>query len=160
MSGGCCSIWPGLTSDPAHGHHTAHTQLATVPVTGHTLVISTMPVLHTPQTGKKHPSDHMSYIITMITHMLAVSQHPMCNVSLWDRFSLTPPKYEIYCAISLLVFLQLLQTPPSPRHHGDLLQMCINTFPSLFVAQPAHPHPHRETIDLFQQTAMWLALLH
>ncbi|CAJ1082360.1 PREDICTED: hepatocyte nuclear factor 4-gamma isoform X1 [Xyrichtys novacula] len=38
----------GLTSDPTHLHHSAHTQLAQDPLTGHTLVISTMPVTHTP----------------------------------------------------------------------------------------------------------------
>ncbi|XP_023121994.1 hepatocyte nuclear factor 4-gamma isoform X1 [Amphiprion ocellaris] len=39
----------GLTSEPTHLHHPAHTQLAQDPVTGHTLVISTVPVAHTPQ---------------------------------------------------------------------------------------------------------------
>ncbi|XP_013863919.1 hepatocyte nuclear factor 4-gamma isoform X3 [Austrofundulus limnaeus] len=39
----------GLTTEPAHLHHQAHTQLAQDPVTGHTLVISTMPVTHIPQ---------------------------------------------------------------------------------------------------------------
>uniref|UniRef100_A0A3Q4GB04 Hepatocyte nuclear factor 4-gamma-like n=1 Tax=Neolamprologus brichardi TaxID=32507 RepID=A0A3Q4GB04_NEOBR len=39
----------GLTTEPTHLHHSAHTQLAQDPVTGHTLVISTMPVNHTPQ---------------------------------------------------------------------------------------------------------------
>ncbi|XP_032360064.1 hepatocyte nuclear factor 4-gamma isoform X1 [Etheostoma spectabile] len=38
----------GLTSEPTHVHHPAHTQLAQDPLTGHTLVISTMPVAHTP----------------------------------------------------------------------------------------------------------------
>ncbi|XP_029004971.1 hepatocyte nuclear factor 4-gamma isoform X2 [Betta splendens] len=41
----------GLTADPAHGHHPAHAQLATDPVTGHTLVISATPALHAPQTA-------------------------------------------------------------------------------------------------------------
>ncbi|XP_076744208.1 hepatocyte nuclear factor 4-gamma isoform X1 [Maylandia zebra] len=39
----------GLATEPTHLHHSAHTQLAQDPVTGHTLVISTMPVNHTPQ---------------------------------------------------------------------------------------------------------------
>ncbi|XP_034019627.1 hepatocyte nuclear factor 4-gamma isoform X1 [Thalassophryne amazonica] len=39
----------GLNSDPAHLHHPAHTQLAQDPVTGHTFVISTMPVSHLPR---------------------------------------------------------------------------------------------------------------
>lgn len=45
---------PGLTSESTHLHHPAHTQLAQDPLTGHTLVISTMPVAHTPQIGKNH----------------------------------------------------------------------------------------------------------
>ncbi|XP_076014180.1 hepatocyte nuclear factor 4-gamma [Genypterus blacodes] len=39
----------GVTSEPTFLHDAAHTQLAQDPVTGHTLVISTMPVTHTPQ---------------------------------------------------------------------------------------------------------------
>ncbi|XP_056155311.1 hepatocyte nuclear factor 4-gamma [Lampris incognitus] len=39
----------GLSSEPAHLHQPSHTQLAQDPLTGHTLVISTMPVTHTPQ---------------------------------------------------------------------------------------------------------------
>ncbi|XP_062297895.1 hepatocyte nuclear factor 4-gamma isoform X1 [Scomber scombrus] len=39
----------GLTSEASHLHHPAHTQLAQDPVTGHTLVISSMPITHTPQ---------------------------------------------------------------------------------------------------------------
>uniref|UniRef100_G3NCW1 Hepatocyte nuclear factor 4, gamma n=1 Tax=Gasterosteus aculeatus aculeatus TaxID=481459 RepID=G3NCW1_GASAC len=42
----------GLTSEPTHLHHPAHTQLAQDPLTGHTLVISTLPVAHTTQIGK------------------------------------------------------------------------------------------------------------
>ncbi|KAI3355184.1 hypothetical protein L3Q82_018039, partial [Scortum barcoo] len=44
------NVWncASLTSEPTHLHHQAHTQLAQDPVTGHTLVISTMPVTHTP----------------------------------------------------------------------------------------------------------------
>ncbi|KAI4806842.1 hypothetical protein KUCAC02_017638 [Chaenocephalus aceratus] len=38
----------GLTSEPTHLHHPTHTQLAQDPLTGHTLVISTMPVTHSP----------------------------------------------------------------------------------------------------------------
>ncbi|KAM6977682.1 hepatocyte nuclear factor 4-gamma [Aplochiton taeniatus] len=37
----------GLSSEPAHLHHPAHTQLAQDPLTGHTLVISAMPVIQT-----------------------------------------------------------------------------------------------------------------
>ncbi|KAG8009390.1 Hepatocyte nuclear factor 4-alpha [Nibea albiflora] len=48
----------GLTSEPAHLHHPAHTQLAQDPLTGHTLVISTMPVTHTPLIGKSHTLDN------------------------------------------------------------------------------------------------------
>uniref|UniRef100_A0A673AKD7 Hepatocyte nuclear factor 4, gamma n=1 Tax=Sphaeramia orbicularis TaxID=375764 RepID=A0A673AKD7_9TELE len=44
----------GLTSEPTHLHHPGHTQLAQDPVTGHTLVISTMPITHTPQLGKSY----------------------------------------------------------------------------------------------------------
>ncbi|XP_023806050.1 hepatocyte nuclear factor 4-gamma isoform X1 [Oryzias latipes] len=39
----------GLASEQSHLHHQGHTQLAQDPVTGHTLVISTVPVLHAPQ---------------------------------------------------------------------------------------------------------------
>lgn len=39
----------GFATESAHLHHSAHTQLAQDPVTGHTLVISTMPATHTPQ---------------------------------------------------------------------------------------------------------------
>uniref|UniRef100_A0A8C5DG56 Hepatocyte nuclear factor 4-gamma-like n=2 Tax=Gouania willdenowi TaxID=441366 RepID=A0A8C5DG56_GOUWI len=39
----------GLSSDPMHLHHPTQTQLAQDPVTGHTLVISTMPVAHSAQ---------------------------------------------------------------------------------------------------------------
>lgn len=39
----------GLTTELTHMHNSTHTQLAQDPVTGHTLVISTMPVAHTPQ---------------------------------------------------------------------------------------------------------------
>uniref|UniRef100_A0A3Q3WBM0 Uncharacterized protein n=1 Tax=Mola mola TaxID=94237 RepID=A0A3Q3WBM0_MOLML len=38
----------GDAQPPAHLHHPAHTQLAQDPLTGHTLVISTMPVTNTP----------------------------------------------------------------------------------------------------------------
>lgn len=49
---GCCVASSGLTSEPTHLHHPAHTQLAQDPLTGHTLVISTLPVAHTTQIGK------------------------------------------------------------------------------------------------------------
>lgn len=39
----------GFTSESAHLHHPAHAQLAQDPVTGHTLVISAVPVAHTAQ---------------------------------------------------------------------------------------------------------------
>ncbi|XP_077410580.1 hepatocyte nuclear factor 4-gamma isoform X2 [Vanacampus margaritifer] len=39
----------GLTSENTHLHHPAHTQLTQDPVTGHTLLISTMPITHTQQ---------------------------------------------------------------------------------------------------------------
>ncbi|XP_051910640.1 hepatocyte nuclear factor 4-gamma isoform X3 [Hippocampus zosterae] len=39
----------GLTSDNTHFHHPAHAQLTQDPVTGHALLISTMPVAHTQQ---------------------------------------------------------------------------------------------------------------
>ncbi|XP_039982170.1 hepatocyte nuclear factor 4-gamma isoform X4 [Xiphias gladius] len=38
----------GLISEPTHLHQPAHTQLAQDPITGHTLVIGTMPVTNTP----------------------------------------------------------------------------------------------------------------
>ncbi|XP_055006851.1 hepatocyte nuclear factor 4-gamma isoform X2 [Boleophthalmus pectinirostris] len=39
----------GFTTESAHLHHPTHTQLAQDPVTGHTLVISAMPVTHSAQ---------------------------------------------------------------------------------------------------------------
>ncbi|CAB1340922.1 unnamed protein product [Coregonus sp. 'balchen'] len=39
----------GLASEPTQLHHPGHTQLAQDPLTGHTLVISTMPATHTTQ---------------------------------------------------------------------------------------------------------------
>ncbi|KAM9333758.1 hepatocyte nuclear factor 4-gamma [Pholidichthys leucotaenia] len=39
----------GLASEATHLHHPTHAQVAQDPVTGHTLVISTMPVIHAPQ---------------------------------------------------------------------------------------------------------------
>ncbi|XP_061777965.1 hepatocyte nuclear factor 4-gamma [Nerophis ophidion] len=39
----------GLTSEPTHLHHPAHSQLTQDPATGHTLLISTMPITHMPQ---------------------------------------------------------------------------------------------------------------
>lgn len=46
----CC--FAGLASEPTHFHHQGHTQLAQDPLTGHTLVISTVPVTHTPLVGR------------------------------------------------------------------------------------------------------------
>ncbi|XP_029552739.1 hepatocyte nuclear factor 4-gamma isoform X3 [Salmo trutta] len=46
----------GLAAEPAHLHHPGHTQLAQDPLTGHTLVISTMPATHTTQIDTPIPS--------------------------------------------------------------------------------------------------------
>nr|XP_046148599.1 hepatocyte nuclear factor 4-gamma isoform X1 [Oncorhynchus gorbuscha]XP_046148601.1 hepatocyte nuclear factor 4-gamma isoform X1 [Oncorhynchus gorbuscha]XP_046148602.1 hepatocyte nuclear factor 4-gamma isoform X1 [Oncorhynchus gorbuscha] len=46
----------GLSAEPAHLHHPGHTQLAQDPLTGHTLVISTMPATHTTQIDTPIPS--------------------------------------------------------------------------------------------------------
>ncbi|TNN86574.1 Hepatocyte nuclear factor 4-gamma [Liparis tanakae] len=50
----------GLTSEPTHLHHPAHTQLAQDPLTGHTLVISTMPVAHTTAIAPRLPHRQIS----------------------------------------------------------------------------------------------------
>ena len=47
-----CFICSGLTSEPSHLHHPAHTQLAQDPLTGHTLVISAVSAAHTPLIGE------------------------------------------------------------------------------------------------------------
>ncbi|XP_052339561.1 hepatocyte nuclear factor 4-gamma isoform X1 [Oncorhynchus keta] len=46
----------GLSAEPAHLHHSGHTQLAQDPLTGHTLVISTMPATHITQIDTPIPS--------------------------------------------------------------------------------------------------------
>lgn len=47
-------LFAGLASEPTHfhHHHQGHTQVAQDPLTGHTLVISTVPVTHTPLVGR------------------------------------------------------------------------------------------------------------
>lgn len=47
----CVVLFSGLAAEPTHLHHQGHTQLAQDPLTGHTLVISTMPVTHAPLIG-------------------------------------------------------------------------------------------------------------
>lgn len=70
-----CVMCSGLTSEPTHLHHPAHTQLAQDPLTGHTLVISTVPVAHTPLIGKSYVLHNCeTCMISQKVHSLGQSQ--------------------------------------------------------------------------------------
>lgn len=101
---------PGLTSDNSHFHHPAHAQLTQDPVTGHTLLISTMPVAHTQQIGRENAhTSNISQIEQieadpyfkkksfLIQHLLSpgsLSRHPhpitSSRSSPWDVQTLSP----------------------------------------------------------------------
>ncbi|KAM8823731.1 hepatocyte nuclear factor 4-gamma isoform 2-T2 [Spinachia spinachia] len=64
----------GLTSEATHLHHPAHTQLAQDPLTGHTLVISTLPVAHTTHIDTPIPSPPQGPAPEKYKHF----SHPLC----------------------------------------------------------------------------------
>ncbi|KAF3836026.1 hypothetical protein F7725_028584, partial [Dissostichus mawsoni] len=68
----------GLTSEPTHLHHPTHTQLAQDPLTGHTLVISTMPVTHiaSPDTPIPSPTPQRSTNTSPSPSVLQPAPHP------------------------------------------------------------------------------------
>uniref|UniRef100_A0A3Q2STA1 Hepatocyte nuclear factor 4-gamma n=1 Tax=Fundulus heteroclitus TaxID=8078 RepID=A0A3Q2STA1_FUNHE len=115
----------GLTAESNHLHHPAHTQLAQDPVTGHTLVISTMPVAHVPPIGKAPKNQCQAGRKRPLLKKLAKTS---------ARFLLT---------------LQLHQRHPSRRHRRVLPQKCTNTSLSLIVLLPARRPLHRQTPDSF-----------
>uniref|UniRef100_A0A3P9PPY9 Hepatocyte nuclear factor 4, gamma n=1 Tax=Poecilia reticulata TaxID=8081 RepID=A0A3P9PPY9_POERE len=117
----------GLTTESSHLHHATHTQLTQDHVTGHTLVISTMPAAHVPQIGEKKKCPKTS---TKHTEDKPLSK--LLNVL--TCFPLT---------------LQLHLRLPSHRHHRVPPQKCTNISLSLIVLLPAPHLLHRRTPDSF-----------
>lgn len=114
-----CVLCSGLTSEPTHLHHPTHTQVTQDPLTGHTLVISTVPVTHTPLIGKSRVLCLLSGIYLSISNSLNIP----------------------------FVFLQPLRTLLSHHPLRVLHQRSINTFPNRFVHRPAPRRPHSQICD-------------
>lgn len=126
-------LFAGLASDPTHFHHQGHTQLAQNPLTGHTLVISAVPVTHTPLVGRlcacmcAHACDRMltdesvkslsdlsrpslQPLQTLQSHRLLRLLHPRSTNTSSNPSVLRPaPRRPIPdCCLSSVAFINLL----------------------------------------------------
>lgn len=74
----------GLTSEPTHLHHPAHTQLAQDPLTGHTLVISAVSAAHTPLIGERHSTIYYLHKMLNVCQTVSINLVKMNKCEPWS----------------------------------------------------------------------------